>query len=711
MDNATHDTTDDTTEERDERNEPEAVALPRLRFRTLLAANPNYFGTFPDLGFEAVEPKAGDTTFEELDCLSYSPSRDRVEATVLVKRSSGYSGGPCSAGSFEHVRFYVDYGAGWEDAGTAAVNVHDLPAGTDCSGARTHPLSYVCGVGHTPRRRACSTPVLPRVRAILSWNLEPPAGQPDWKPVWGDVAECRVQIRPRRFFLGDLVAELPDKLLQLVPDAVLAEPPSPDPDPGPLKALGLQELSRRYRGKKVPTHRFALEAITSAAGAPAAGSSELSSVAVSAKAAGIDLLDVLKALEDTSGNTTYEELECVGLDPALSGGSLVASFEVKQSSGYSGPPCSAGSTEYVAFWADWEDDCTLTYLGTAEVKVHDYDDVGGGLCYAAVLPVDVGAFRRGCETPVLRRVRAVLSWNTPPSTTDPDAVPVWGNRLDRHVQIEPGPVYDGTARFTIVGGVAADDVDLVTGLTAPGAVLGIATPLPDHCPFAGDVVLHGPLDPALAGHQYRIRATNVDSGATQLLTAAFNVVTSGGSPAVVTPTADGWVLWPAWTGNTTGVLGHLAPGGDDRWDFTLELDVPGNVVDTARVRMDNTVRSVAELTDTVNAGDLELQTAGQCKVPHGPVDGTFVARDLHFRNWSISVLGGPGGPIPPIPLTVAIGTGTQTPFSGQPFSLDFGDPLIAPCGYVVRLTIVDRAIVDSVTLGHHTTVDRGLCLE
>ncbi len=171
------------------------------------------------------------------------------------------------------------------------------------------------------------------------------------------------------------------------------------------------------------------------------------------------------------------------------------------------------------------------------------------------------------------------------------------------------------------------------------------------------------------------------------------------------------MTWPTWVGNITGVLGHLASGGDDRWDFTLELEVDFNVVDSARVRMDNTVKDVALVTDTVNAGDLELFTASQCKVPHGPVNGTFVARDLHFLHWSISVLGGPGGPIPPIPLTVGIASSTETPFAGTPFTLDFGDPMIAPCGYVVRLTITDRAIVNSAYVGNQATVDRGICLE
>ncbi|HEX2046504.1 MAG TPA: hypothetical protein VHF27_01990 [Acidimicrobiales bacterium] len=686
----------------------------RHSFRKLLATNPNYFGTFPDLAFEAVEPKSLDSAYEELECVSYSPERDRLEATVLVKRSFGYLGGPCTDGSFEHVRFYIDYGGGWEDAGAAAINVHDLPEAEDCNGRSTHPLSYVCGVPHTPRRQWCANPVLPKIRAILSWNFEPPAGQPDWEPTWGNVHDCRAQINPRRFVIADIAHHLPDEILSVVPQIVLEEPPSPNPDPGPLQTMSLDVLATNYRQAQVPVHRFAFPTLQ-AASAPGADAVALSASAAAAKAADVDLADVLKAVEDTSGNTTFEELECLGLDNGMQ--SLVATFRVKLSSGYSGPPCSEGSMEHVAFWADWGDECQLEYLGTVPVRVHDYEEIGDGLCYAAILPVDLGALRPPCHKPSLRRVRAVLSWNAAPSTTDPDELPVWGNRIDSHVQIEPGQAYDGTARFTIVGGVAAQKVSLATGLTLSGATLGTSVnPLPDDCPFAGLVVLHGPLDPALAGHQYRIRATNIDSGGSVLLTQPFTAVTSGGMPLVVAPDpVNGWVQWPTWVNNTTGVLGHLAPGGDDRWDFTLELDLAGNVVATARVQMDNTIRNEAELTDTVNAGDLELNTAGACKVPHGPVTGTFVARDRHFLRWSIGVLGGPGGPIPPTPLTVGpppITQTQQTPFSGTAFSIDFSDPMIAPCGYVVRLTIVDRAIVNSVTIGNHTTtVDRGLCLD
>ena len=687
------------------------LPLTRIRFRRLLASNPNYFGNVPDLGFEPQEVKKGDTTFEEIDCVSYSPTRDRIEATIQVKLPFGYSGGLCTKGSFEHLRFYVDYGSGWEDAGPAGINVHDIPPTKDCAGAPIPPISYVAGVNYTPRRSWCGLPVLPRVRAILSWELPPPANQPDWPPIWGSVHECNMQIAPRRFVLRDVVDELSKELIAKLPPYVLTEPPHPEPDPGPLQAVSLTQLSRVYRKEQIPPHRFAFPALTSVSEASAADVPTLTASALLAKEAGVDLDEVLKfLLEDGKGNTDFEELECLGLDEGLQ--SLVASFRIKRPSGYSGPPCSAGSTEYVAFWADWDEDCRYEYMGTVPVTVHDYRLPDGGLCYAAILPVDLGKYRRSCEKPLLPRVRAVLSWATPPSTVDPDAVPYWGNRLDRHVQVAPGRPYDGSAHFTIVGGVAADDVDLVSGLTKPGAKLGPSTvPLnPPNRPFAGVVVLHGPLDPALVGHQYRIVGTNVDSGGSTVLTSPFTVVTSSGTATTVTPNpVTGFVPWPTWVNDTTGLLGVHAPGGDDRWDYTLELDTPGATVDLARVQMDNTVRNTIVATDTFNAGDLNLNTLGACRLPRGPLTGTFVAMDRHFESWGFSVLGGPGGPIPPTPVTVGISTSTQTPLSGTPFTIDLSK--LQACGYVVRLTITDLAIVNSVTTGHDTTIDRGVCLE
>jgi hypothetical protein len=693
-----------------------ALRPGRHDFHLLLAANPNYFGTFPGLGFDPVELKANDTFYEDVTCVAYSPERDRVEATIAVKQAAGYAGGPCSPGSFEYVRFYIDYGTGWEDLGLATVNVHDLPVETDCFGSPTHPLSYVVGLDHKPRRKWCATPVLPVVRAILSWDLQPPAGQPDWTPVWGGVHECRVQITPRPWFFGDIASLLTAEVLAQVPASVLDAPPLTGPDPGPKKALNLVALAESYRGTHVPVHRFAMPAVLTAS--HLASESEFLNSAIAVHSAGVDLAEVQKALQATSGNTEFEELECLGLDSVLFGGSLVATFRVKKSVGYSGPPCSAGSTEYVAFWADWGDDCAFRYLGTVPVASHDYQNIGGGLCYAAVLPVELGQFLQGCDKPNLRRVRAVLSWNKLPSTTDPDALPYWGNRLDAHVQIPPGQPYDGLARFWKVGGVAAQFIDPVSGLTLPGAMLESTfslTPLPDACPFAGEVAVFARQDPTLTGQLYRIVATNLDHGGTRILTSPFPVTrydsgTNSYVPGTITPDpVTGWLPWPSYLEDLEGLFGVFAPGGDDRWSLALELGTPGNQVDQATVRMDNTIRNYVDPSDPVNVGDLHLNTEGMCKVQHGLVTGTFVADDEHFWQWSITVLGGPGPAIPPIPLSPTTYL-TPAPLPGTAFSLNFTDPLIAPCGYVVRLTIWDKAIVDSVEQTHYTTVDRGLCL-
>jgi hypothetical protein len=698
------------------------VEPTRSKFRALLAANPNYFGTAPELGdFPVVVEQSFNTAYEQLTCVSYSPKLDRLEATFIVKRPDGYGGDLCTNGSYEHVRFYVDYGAGWQDAGPASVNVHDIPIGVDCHEDKTHPLAYVCGVDHQPQRDWCGAPVLPRVRAILSWNLLPPANQPDWAPPWGNRLECNVQIQPRRPLIPDILTKIPKDVLEGLhfPPIELAEvPDSPAPDPGPLAELPLADLAAEYKRAEIPQHRFALPLVAKTI-ASSGDDVQLASGAVSAKLAGISLQDVLDALEKDSGNTTYEELECLGLEHQANADRLVATFHVKQPSGYSGGPCTAGSVEYVAFWADWDDDCGFEYLGTVETSVHDYAKLpDGGLCYAAVLPVDIAALRQSCDKPVLRHVRAVLSWGAPPSTTDPDKVPFWGNRLDTHVQIAPGRPYDGTARFVIVGGVPAAEIDPATGLTMSVAHLAVnGLPLDSRgCPFAGRVTLHGPTDPALAGSTYRVLLTNLTTGVGPMpLMNGFKSVGGLGqtlpSPSTSwTPGANGWTTWLGWLQNTTGVLGWFDTTGDDRWRIDLEVAGSG-IVDTKFVQLDNTLKGEGTPVDPNNTAGLDLNVAGQCDVKAGLVTGTFVARDRYFGSWGISVHGGPssGFPAPPPPTTMpALPNTSQTPPGGRAFELDLS--ALPPCGYTVRLAVSDRAIVNSAWTGRAVHVERGLCI-
>ena len=105
------------------------IAL-RSAMLTHIALNPNHFGNLKDLKIEGLPgpifEKIGDTSFEELTCVGLNPATDILTGIVRIKQGGGYSGGPCTAGSFEFVRFYLDYGSGWVDSGVAAFNIHDL---------------------------------------------------------------------------------------------------------------------------------------------------------------------------------------------------------------------------------------------------------------------------------------------------------------------------------------------------------------------------------------------------------------------------------------------------------------------------------------------------------------------------------------------------------------------------------------------------------
>jgi hypothetical protein len=733
------------------------IELSRSRFTTLLTANPNHFGTLApgqlsEL-FQPVEPKQSDTRYEEIGCVAYSPELDRLEATIVVKLPFGYSGGPCTPGSVEYVRFFVDFGAGWIDAGAAATQVYDVPVARDCAEQSDHPYVHTVGVVLTPLRKFCATPVLPRVRAILSWQVEPTAGDPDYIPVWGEVQEDHIQIRPRRRFYPVDILDVLEPVLQIDPDVIeqvididLLPVPIPEPDPiGPVALnpqplppapdadpvpFSVERLSRIYAPDKlkmlsrravddtiarlaveeVPPHRFAAtEVLHALSGVIAPGA--LAPAAIAVDKLKLQWTSLVELLAEGKGDTTYEELECLGLDNNAA--QLVATYRVKRPTGFSGPPCSAGSKEYVAFWADFDDDCRYEYLGTVEVAAHDYITMpAGGLSYAAVLPVDLNAYRRLCAEPGIHKVRAVLSWNTPPSTTDPDQVPHWGNRLDTHVHVHPGRPYDGVARLSIVGGVDTDEINAATGITLPVAHIAYNGAVLDSrgCPFAGLVTVHGPNDPALVGTTYRLLVRNVTAGGSSSpLLNAFYASPVIGPGVWITPGPSGWTSWPTWSTNQLGTLGYFHSSGDDLWEIELEVMGSG-VVDTQRVRLDNTLNAAS--IDPANAahlafdpGQLSQQNCGKFTAGM-TITGTYDARDTFFAAWSFELM---PFPLPSGALTTSVPMATSEAPVGSTWSLDTTG--LGPCGYVLRLHSADRAIINSVTTGRSVPVDIGFCLE
>ncbi len=166
----------------------------RSHFKALLLSNPNYFGNLQLSKLKPVKIIASNRTYEELTCLGFNPEFSRLEATLRIKQNVGYNGDLCSIGSFEYVRFYLSYDNGltWIDQGASKLNVHDMTG--------IKPLDYAVYLDINPKKMNCDIPNLPLVRAILSWNILPPANTPNYTPIWGNVEQARIQIEPQHFF-------------------------------------------------------------------------------------------------------------------------------------------------------------------------------------------------------------------------------------------------------------------------------------------------------------------------------------------------------------------------------------------------------------------------------------------------------------------------------------------------------------------------------
>ena len=191
--------------------EPQKIEKERSNFTQLILENPNYFGQLEGSTFKAVKKMAANVQYEQLNCVGYNPDRNLLEATISIKLPYGYGGDLCQAGSAEYVRFFIDYGAGWVDAGFTGVKVHDIPNSEDCAKVGTKPLTYVATLPLNPKiAECCNHPVLPKVHAILSWNLIPPAGpvHVGWLPPWGNALDCHIQIKPHPWNLFCIFEEL-----------------------------------------------------------------------------------------------------------------------------------------------------------------------------------------------------------------------------------------------------------------------------------------------------------------------------------------------------------------------------------------------------------------------------------------------------------------------------------------------------------------------
>jgi len=691
--------------------------LARQNFKALLLANPNYFGNLADSPFASVLNIQGDTAYESIGCVGYNPQLAQLRATININQNGGYSGPICSAGSFEYVRFYLSYDGGttWLDQGLRAVNVFDVPS--------PKPLEYAVTLPISPIEEFCFIRNLPLARAILSWNSAPPAATPGFIPVWGNVVDAQIQIEGFEFILlENLLSEakikLPDEIAQSVNLGQQVKA-------APAKALSPAELHELYAKTEVPQHRYLANLLSSATSAPTVAGAKKIAEKAAVKFGGIsdvNLIDVVGNFLNTNGDTAYEQLDCIGLDPNLS--QLAGVLEIKQGAGYDGGPCTTGSTEYVAFWVDWGSG--LEYVGTTSVNVHDFSPIpAGGLHYNVFLPVDLLSHAKPCSSgPQTALVRAVLSWNTPPSTTNPFAPVVWGNSLDGLILIPPGQEIGNGQQvpvLTAVGDVATEFIN-GSGLITSATTVTTGVYYAD-APFGGRITLAGQISNPAPGLKYRIMkaphgssafapVVNEPAGLTLNLS-----IFSGGSwtltPITIHADADGYYLYEDYSPNHS-VQDHLmglwySTTADTGFAYDLRVDLygfPGPDIQSGVVTvMINNAAPGATLTPTF----------GECgKVaPGDTINGTFSATATDFGSFSFTILPqGPAGGVLPVPesgTSIELGGAIADPGVSEGFSINTTG--MEPCGYSLTLNVWDRTNVDSGETSNYNNASAGFCLQ
>ena len=660
----------------------------RSSAKALLLGNPNYFGTAPDTPFKAFEKVAFSTSFEQLTVRRAQPhdrparGRRAREPDERIRRRA-----LCSAGSREYVRFFVSYdgGATWTDAGMDSFGVHDS--------AGTRPLDFAVNVvaPHAPLLvsfRAAGPrprhPVVERRSDSRRPRLHPGVGQ-----------RRDVSVAPRTT-KSPLWSEFIDATKVKLPELVLAQI---DPEgPVTLKAaetLSVAELASTYAKTDVEPHRFlaptifdhiGIDASRAAVGdlpvvtapplapgafAPSIGGGlppipggppipnlppipKVSPLFEIAELKDFDLGKIIATLLKTDGDTSYEELGCIGYDPVED--ALVGVLTVKKPSGYSGGPCTSGSVEYVAFWVDWGGG--WSYSGTAGVVVHDETVPDGGLRFAVYLPLASASHRRDCATgPVEPKVRAILSWATPPPAGNPDWVPAWGNREETTIQLPVGALSPLRPVLDFVSGVSACDIDQSDGRTTGG-----------DSPFGGVVTISGfiPDAPDVAAPQmrYRVRVSPSGTGAWTTLADPFWV---SGTRWIGTTfpesysqeqVADADGFFPYLVDRNIAGAGYRTVYGDvlypwqtialgaGLWDIeVVSKDAGGTVYpaqilhcsdgtvrQTVTIRLDETAPAVALTITEVEHADGTVQPTGPCKrfKIGDKLRGTYAVSDQHL---------------------------------------------------------------------------------
>ncbi|HXK03042.1 MAG TPA: hypothetical protein VMS37_11620 [Verrucomicrobiae bacterium] len=704
----------------------------RQNFKQLLLAN------------KAPKP-TGNTTYEEIVCVGFQPELDRLEAVVHIKQPVGYGGDICTPGTPEYVRFFLSFDGGttWQDQGLTSFIAHDIPD------AAKHHIEYAVTLTITPRKRLCRHPNLVLARAILSWNIVPAAGDPDFRIHWGNRHDTTIQIAAaRRPPLKQLLEEAQVKLPAEIEEILDPKQEIATVEPKPLTFLQLQAL---YKEQKVELHRFGFATALQLLENPQVLTAAALNKPVFSKELSIDVAAWLKLLGEPKGDTSYEQLDCVGLDPVRS--ELVATFRVKRGSGYSGGPCTPGSLEYITFWADFDDNGTFeTCLGTAAVRVHDFGRMipEGGLEYGVSLPVFLVPYQKLCTAgPRLVRIRALLSWHKPHPCASPARPPVWGNAVDTWIQIPPGaPPNAGEfpGYLYTVCEVNMCGINPSTGLTSLDQPFGGLLSVSGEIPAAPVVTTPGRF-------KYKVAYRSLDPTPSPTWTYLANDfwvwVTQGAGVGIPTTSlvlqqvdAGGWYTYLEYgtpvSGNWRRVTGpnrllgywYTARTQTARWEIRLEfLDTatstsylaspqvcPDGTRSTVTVYLDQS-EPVPYLSPNIEVsadGNPPWNPAKECDtlVKGVVLRGTYSVSDEHFRTLNLYVEpSGAAHNTPVTPSSRSYGSPDWVPTGGETGTWTLNTANMDACGYVVRLDVWDRTILNCDADGWFNATSIGFCLK
>jgi hypothetical protein len=694
------------------------LADVRQNFRSLLLVNPNHFGNVSGEVKASAAKLLKNTTYESIGSVGYQPQLERLHAVVFVNQTSGYGGSLCQNGTQEYVRFYLSYddGATWIDQGLTAFTAHDIAANKS-------RLEYAVTLKIGPPRPFCFDPSIIKCRAILSWNFAPPENTPDFHPVWGETHDTNIAIEPRKYIIFDDLLEVSNlKLPTAILNTIDLKQELKTIEHVPHSAADLHKM---YDGMVEP-HRFAFKEMQSFIASNQTGSSFADGPFLNLDIDWSKYVDIFKA---TDGNTSYEELECVGYDAQTD--TFAGVIRVKKPNGYSGGPCTAGSTEYVTFWGDTDNNGSFdTCFGTAAVRVYDYTKMPNeGLEYSVFIKADLQKYRQPCKQgPRIIPIRAILSWQSAAPANNPDYVPVWGNREETHVLVEPGDmIHPGVLQpiMSSVGSMPTKTTILSSGYANGISLSGFQAQM---SPFGGRVDIAGKIVNGTASTKYRIliKPNGASNAAYVPLTNEPNGLTlSVLTPPSVIPVsttihadANGYYSYldigPQFVDGNYLLKWHTGSAENGKtYDLRLDVSIDGNPAndlnsEVVTIRIDNQA-PVADLAFTMGMGVLCSKGS-----PGMILTGNFTASDENFGGYSFSIY--PDDPslnpkkqeVPSGVSTYKGGTIAGTGTTGDSFTLDTTGML--PCGYALILTVTDRTIVDSSGNPYSSNDSVGFCL-